>query len=848
MDDGHLLVAGTLSGIGGFDVPHGIAFASDGSPFWTGFFPSVARVLIAPAAVTISTPPVSQSAIVGSGVTLSVKATGTRPLSYQWRKDGTEIPGANGRALTLAQVASPDVGIYDVVVKSPTESVISSTAALTILNVLHPQSYSMLNGQHPCSCGFRDETYSGAGNPNGDLSPLSGGLGQLTDGVLGGYSFDGPDSGIYDPWVGWYTVEPEITFDFGQPENFAQVSIHVEAYGPPAVLVFSSADISFSDDGIHFGAVTTYTTTAEDRTDGTHLIRMPVGGSGRFVRAHLHNPVPGWFVMISEVSFGGILDVSKVDPIISWTNPADVVYGIVLGNEQLNATASAPGIFTYTPPAGTVLSAGANQTITVRFTPDNSAIYNTTSASVSINVLPVNLPPVANADSYTTLENTPLHVVAPGLLANDTDPDGDVVSVPEVRVPDHGSIFADLDGSFTYTPAPNYIGPDSFRYIISDSHGAKATNFAFITVILPAVSAVQTIAGDPGDTVTVSTAPSVAGQAGVSAAVDNTGGAPIGLTVANYSSNPSVIAFSADGGFTDVQIAGADSTMTATANFYYPSTIDPAKEAALTLFYYSGDVWVQVRSAGYSNPVKNTTDNLDGTISGGRFMVLFSSTSTPKVTELNGTFFAVGVLDTIPPNISCPNVTVPCGIDLLAPVAYAAPAVSDNIDPAPKVVYSVPSGSAFPVGTTVVSCTATDASGNSASTSFTVTRAALGFSGFLSPIGGADAKGGTAANPAGTFKMGSTIPVKFTATCGGSLILIGAHKLQALKYSGSTTAGTPIDATPQDAATTGNEFRVTGGEWHFNLDTKGTGLSIGVWQLIATLSDGSQHTVWIQLK
>jgi len=79
-------------------------------------------------------------------------------------------------------------------------------------------------------------------------------------------------------------------------------------------------------------------------------------------------------------------------------------------------------------------------------------------------------------------------------------------------------------------------------------------------------------------------------------------------------------------------------------------------------------------------------------------------------------------------------------------------------------------------------------------------------------------------------------------------VLAGIHRLQAVKYSNATTAAAPIDATPQDGATTGNQFRLAGEEWHFNLDTKGTGMSVGIWQLSATLSDGSQHHVWIQLK
>jgi hypothetical protein len=99
-----------------------------------------------------------------------------------------------------------------------------------------------------------------------------------------------------------------------------------------------------------------------------------------------------------------------------------------------------------------------------------------------------------------------------------------------------------------------------------------------------------------------------------------------------------------------------------------------------------------------------------------------------------------------------------------------------------------------------------------------------------------------------TFKSGSTIPVKFTALCGGVPVLNGVHHLQAVKFTDATTSGDSIDATPQDAATSGNQFRLVNGRWQFNLDTKATGLSVGIWKLIATLSDGSQHYVWIQIK
>lgn len=150
-------------------------------------------------------------------------------------------------------------------------------------------------------------------------------------------------------------------------------------------------------------------------------------------------------------------------------------------------------------------------------------------------------------------------------------------------------------------------------------------------------------------------------------------------------------------------------------------------------------------------------------------------------------------------------------------------------------------------GTYILTWHYVDGYGNAAQQQQTL-HVTLGFVGFLTPIGGADGTGGSPANPVRTFKNGSTIPVKFIASCDGAPVLTGVHRLEVIKYSNATTAAMPIDASPQDAATTGSQFRPVDGQWHFNLDTKGTGMSVGIWLLRATLSDTSQHSVWVQLK
>jgi hypothetical protein len=80
--------------------------------------------------------------------------------------------------------------------------------------------------------------------------------------------------------------------------------------------------------------------------------------------------------------------VVKTTPSITWAKPADIVFGSALGPTQLNASANVPGTFVYTPPAGTVLPVGNNQTLSVMFTPTDTIDYNTASGSTSINVNP----------------------------------------------------------------------------------------------------------------------------------------------------------------------------------------------------------------------------------------------------------------------------------------------------------------------------------------------------------------------------------------------------------------------------------------------------------------------------
>ena len=85
-----------------------------------------------PVAPVITTQPVAQTVSAGSTVTFSVIATGTPPLTYQWQKDGTNLPGATSATLTLTSVTTASGGNYRVLVSNVAGSATSATALLTV--------------------------------------------------------------------------------------------------------------------------------------------------------------------------------------------------------------------------------------------------------------------------------------------------------------------------------------------------------------------------------------------------------------------------------------------------------------------------------------------------------------------------------------------------------------------------------------------------------------------------------------------------------------------------------------------------------------------------------------------
>ncbi len=194
------------------------------------------------------------------------------------------------------------------------------------------------------------------------------------------------------------------------------------------------------------GGIATLTTSA--LTAGTHTITASYSGDSIFA--------------VSSNTLSQVVN-SNV-PVITWSNPAAIVYGTALSATQLNATAAntqgtaIPGTFAYTPASGTVLNAGT-QSLSVTFTPMNLQLYTVATKTVSILVNPatatINWTPALASIVY----GTPLG--AQQLNATATGVGGVAVSGTFVYTPASGTVLGagaqSLSVAFTSTNA-NYIG------------------------------------------------------------------------------------------------------------------------------------------------------------------------------------------------------------------------------------------------------------------------------------------------------------------------------------------------------------------------------------------------------
>ena len=229
-------------------------------------------------------------------------------------------------------------------------------------------------------------------------------------------------------------------------------------------------------------------------TDGSwsdwEAVNSPIASpNGRYIqyRATLATTDPTQTPVIESVS---LTYKALITPTITWDDPADIAYGTALSGTQLNATASVPGTFVYTPAAGTALSAGTH-TLHVDFTPDDTANYSAASKDVTIQVTQANAT-VTLGNLNQTYDGTPKSATAT------TDPTGLTVDMTY-----EGSATPPTDvGSYAVVATvnnSNYAGTASGTLVIAHINppcvnpGGTAGCYATIQAAIDAASAGDTI-------------------------------------------------------------------------------------------------------------------------------------------------------------------------------------------------------------------------------------------------------------------------------------------------------------------------------------------------------------------
>lgn len=106
--------------------------------------------------------------------------------------------------------------------------------------------------------------------------------------------------------------------------------------------------------------------------------------------------------------------------------------------------------------------------------------------------------PTATAETYPLAEDTQLMLAAPGLLSNDSDPDGDQLTVIQVDWPTKGTLVLSANGAFTYTPPANFYGGDQFAYHVSD--GALQSDVVVVSINVTPVNDPPTARPDSAST------------------------------------------------------------------------------------------------------------------------------------------------------------------------------------------------------------------------------------------------------------------------------------------------------------------------------------------------------------
>lgn len=307
--------------------------------------------------------------------------------------------------------------------------------------------------------------------------------------------------------------------------------------------------------------------------DGSFDYTAPPGFSGDATFSYIADD--GHALSLPEnvtihVLFTDTLPIANDD---SYTLMSDQLLQISLPFSVLNNDSDIDGdhlsVYLDVPPAHGTLHLNSDGTF--RYSPDAGyfggdsftyfafdGYFDSLSATVNLDIRNSDTPPIAQDDMYSVASGGTLQLgAASSVLANDSDPDGDILSAVLLTPPSNGTLHFDRDGTFTYRPDAGFVGVDSFTYEDDDGRGGVVA--ATVTINVHAANS-PPIATDDAYQTNWATPLNVGLVAGVlSNDFDAEGNALTGIL--STSTTDGVLHFDLDGGFTyrpDAGFAGID--------------------------------------------------------------------------------------------------------------------------------------------------------------------------------------------------------------------------------------------------------------------------------------------------
>jgi cysteine-rich repeat protein len=245
-------------------------------------------------------------------------------------------------------------------------------------------------------------------------------------------------------------------------------------------VVLAGSDVTFTPAPNFLGTATFEYTVSDGTATDTGLVTVNVTGSNDAPVAvddsattpeDIALALPAAALVANDIDADG--DPLSVTAVSGATNGTVVLAG---------------GVATFTPAANFSGTASFTYTVTDGLDSDTG--------TVTITVTAVNDPPVAADDTATTAEDTPLVLATATLLANDTDVEGDTLSIVQADGATNGTVVL-AGGNVTFTPAANFSGTASFSYTVSDG---TAIDTAVVTITVTAVNDAPVAGDDTGTT------------------------------------------------------------------------------------------------------------------------------------------------------------------------------------------------------------------------------------------------------------------------------------------------------------------------------------------------------------